>query len=166
MNKETAIKIYNYLDEQFNKALNFVGEVWGKIKDAIVKPFEDAKNKVEEIAKKIRELAENISPFHKESPSLVEMVTRGVGEIKKQYMSLADISLPPIVQSMGMTGIATPAIAGQTVGTTNTITNSPQFTVNVGVYAGSEMEKRALAKQLADAYDDYQRGIGKNISGI
>jgi len=46
---------------------------------------------------------------------------------------------------------------------TTTITNSPHFAVNVGIYAGSEMEKRALAKELAESYNDYQKSIGGNL---
>lgn len=49
-------------------------------------------------------------------------------------------------------------------GTQRTITNSPTFNVNVGIYAGSEMEKRALAKQLHDAYLNFERGQG-NFEG-
>jgi hypothetical protein len=37
------------------------------------------------------------------------------------------------------------------------------LSVNVGIYAGSEMEKRALAKELADALEDYQRATGEGV---
>jgi hypothetical protein len=42
-----------------------------------------------------------------------------------------------------------------------TNTHSPQFTVNIGTYAGSAMEKRVLAKELYDAYQNYQLGKGE-----
>lgn len=152
-----------WLKGKWEELASFFEGMFDRIKNALVKPFEWAKNKIEEYANKIRELADKISPFHKESPSLVELVTRGVSEIRKQYMSLSDISLPPIAQSVSLSGIATPTVAGAGAAVSKTINNSPQFTVNVGIYAGSEMEKRALAKELADAYNEYLRSFGSNI---
>lgn len=43
-------------------------------------------------------------------------------------------------------------------------THSPKFEVNVGIYAGSEMERRNLAKQLFDSYADYQKGAGLSVT--
>jgi len=46
------------------------------------------------------------------------------------------------------------------IGSQRTITNAPVFNVHIGMYAGSDMEKRALAKSLHDSYLQYQKGQG------
>lgn len=160
---EVLGNIYSGVESKFNSVLSFVSDVWQKIKDAIVKPFEEAKAKVEEIATKIREVADNINPFHRESPSLVDMVKKGIGEIKEQYQSLGSIQLSPISQSVSLVGASAISTPAKSFSGGNTITNSPQFSVNVGVYAGSEIEKRELAKELSDAYNAYRKSIGEGI---
>lgn len=47
---------------------------------------------------------------------------------------------------------------------TTTTTNSPHFEVNIGTYAGSPMEKRELARELFESYDDYKKGTGESIN--
>ena len=42
--------------------------------------------------------------------------------------------------------------------------SAPVFNVNVGIYAGTEMEKRSLAKTLFDSYSSYLRMEGKQLS--
>ena len=42
-------------------------------------------------------------------------------------------------------------------------TSTPNFTVNIGTYAGTDMEKRELARQIFEAYDDYAKSRGLNI---
>lgn len=44
------------------------------------------------------------------------------------------------------------------------ITNSPVINVHIGMYAGTEMEKRNIAKEIFDAYDDFQKGTGEGIN--
>lgn len=104
---EVAGGIYNTLKSNFDYVLNRVRETWGNIKDAIVKPFEEAKRKVEEIANKIRELAEKINPYHRESPSLVDNVRKGVEAIKDAYGELGYTLNPPTIAGAGAVGNTT-----------------------------------------------------------
>jgi phage-related protein len=97
---EVVTGIYNSLVEKFNAALTFVRDVWGKIKDAIVKPFEEAKAAVERIAQQIKEAADKINPFHRESPSLVDNVRAGVKAIEDAYAGLGmNLNGPSIAQA-------------------------------------------------------------------
>ncbi len=99
--------------DKFNNIVSFLSNLGSRIVSAIVKPFEDAKRKVEEIGQSIRDAAEKINPFHKESPSLVENVTKGLGIIKDQFLSLKNISLPSVSGLM-------PSIQGELALATNT----------------------------------------------
>lgn len=89
--------ISNKTGEAKESVLNIFGQLWeglkslaGKIYDAIVEPFQKAKAKIEEIAQSIKDAAQKISPFHKNSPSLVELVEKGTGQIADFYSNLSD----------------------------------------------------------------------------
>ena len=62
--------------------------------NAFVKQFTDKLdglfNKAREIGGKIKEALQQMNPFHKSSPSLVEYVQMGTAEIEKTYRNLAD----------------------------------------------------------------------------
>lgn len=98
--------IFTYLSDKFNAALNMVRDVWQKLRDAIVKPFEEAKRKVEEIAQAIKNAADKINPFHRESPSLVDNVRAGVKAIQDAYDGLGVSFNPPSLVGAGI-GVAT-----------------------------------------------------------
>ncbi len=98
--------IFTYLSDKFNAALNMVRDVWQKLRDAIVKPFEEAKRKVEEIAQAIKNAADKINPFHRESPSLVDNVRAGVKAIQDAYDGLGVSFNPPSLVGAGA-GVAT-----------------------------------------------------------
>lgn len=96
----------DFISNIWNGVLGFFQNIAGRIRDAIVKPFEDAKNKIEEIGRKIREAAENINPFHRESPSLVDNVRKGLGIIRNEYDSLgAGFSMPGVAGLGNVGGI-------------------------------------------------------------
>jgi TP901 family phage tail tape measure protein len=71
-------------------------------------------------------------------------------------------SLSPAIASI-------PNLAVQGVGATQPVsktintTNAPSFHVHLGLYAGSAIEKREIAKELNDAYEDYRRSTGDSI---
>lgn len=69
------------------------------IKDALVQPFEDAFRVIDGVSKKIKGALDQINPFHRNSPSLVDNVKRGVGVIEQAYKNMA---LPEF--SMGTLG--------------------------------------------------------------
>lgn len=71
--------------------------------------------------------------------------------------ALAGFELPT---DFARTGVRpSPAVA-----TTNNVTNSPVFNVNIGVYAGTEMEKRNVAKEMVDAFNQYLGLEGKKLA--
>lgn len=82
---DIADGIKKWLSDTWNGIKNFFEGIAGAIFSAIVKPFEDAKRKIEEIGRAIRDAADKINPFHRESPSLVDNVRAGVKAIQEAY---------------------------------------------------------------------------------
>lgn len=90
----------------FNEVINFLRNIRNAIVDAITWPFREALNIVQDLASRIKSALDQINPFHRNSPSLVDNVIAGVKEIKKQYQSLDSINLPQISsQSLPLTDI-------------------------------------------------------------
>lgn len=151
----------------FNEGWNFLKNIGNSIFEAITKPFKDAWETIKDIVGKIVEKMKEISPFTRHSPSLVEQVTSGVKVIKSQYESLNDIKMPSMgeVSTANVTGVVPTVepLGKSNIGSEKITNNSPNFTVNVGVYAGTEMEKRSLAKTLFDSYKSYLTMEGKQL---
>lgn len=98
-----AREVWNILAENIRFIVNAWWSIPGQISralsgvvDAITRPFREAWRYVENIARNIREALDQINPFHRNSPSLVDNVIAGVKEIKKQYAGLTSIQLPSI----------------------------------------------------------------------
>jgi phage-related protein len=143
--KTTVIGIFNALWS----GLKAIGQ---KIFNAITDPFVRALRKIEEIATKIKETAKKISPFHKSSPSLVELVDTGVRKIKRDYASLNNVKIPSAQELSGVNSFdpLTRQIEGtQPQGSTTT------NTFNVEAVINSDMDAEQLAlilgAQLATA---------------
>ena len=112
-----VVEWFNYWKNRIIDNVNLViqgfsslpGRIWDALRnvtDAITRPFMDAWNRIQDLARRIREEMENINPFHRNSPSLVDNVIAGVREIRKQYEGLGSISMPEISsQSMPLTDI-------------------------------------------------------------
>lgn len=62
--------------------------------DAFAKAFDWLKEKFGEA----KEWMDKLNPFHRNSPSLIDNITRGVGVIKEQFSSLNNIQLMPVSQ--------------------------------------------------------------------
>lgn len=92
----TGGTLFSGIRDTWNNIVNFFRNLAGSIVDAITKPFRDAKAKVEEIAAQIKAAAQQISPFHHNSPSLVEQVQKGVGMIEDYYSSLSSMTFPSV----------------------------------------------------------------------
>jgi len=155
-----ATQIYTTVSQKFESAKAKVISIWEALKNAIrsigeaiynaiVEPFIRALRKVEEIASKIKEAARKISPFHKESPSLVELVQSGMGKIKSEYASLNRINIPSAQELAGVpsfgplsSGIGSTPVMGENNTTTNTI--------NVEATINSEMDAQELAMILGN----------------
>jgi tape measure domain-containing protein len=89
--------------EKFNSMVNFfkgfpqaVSNALSGLKNAITQPFTDAWQSVKDIAGKIKDQMDRLSPFHRESPSLVDNITKGVDVIRHQLDKLGDISMPQL----------------------------------------------------------------------
>lgn len=77
-----------------------VRNAFASVYDAITSPFIKAYNKIKDVASNIKNAINEISPFVRHSPSLVDNVIKGVGIIKDQYASLASIKIPPVMFDM------------------------------------------------------------------
>ena len=90
----------DFIKYVFNGIVTFFRNIGNSIVNAISEPFQRAFNTVRDIANKIREAANNINPFARHSPSLVDNVKKGIGIIQNEYASLRDVKLPGIMASL------------------------------------------------------------------
>lgn len=136
--KEKTKMLWDYVVLAFNSIKDFLQGIGDKIYDSIVQPFINAWNKVKEVVDKIKEGLKKISPFHKESPSLVELVETGVGKIKDAYASLGDVSFTK------SSTIASNAGAG--------VSNSKAVVQNINVYPSDGLDVDTIVERLAYKY--------------
>lgn len=135
----TTSGMFTWIQDKWNGIVSFFNGIKDRVVSAIVGPFEEAKRKIEEIAQKIRDAAEKINPFHKESPSLVENVQKGLGIIKDQYSALSGSFGMPTVAHMG----GQPAMAGAGV--------SGGIVINLD---GANISSPQVASQYAELIGD------------
>ncbi|MDO8879984.1 MAG: tape measure protein [Coriobacteriia bacterium] len=93
-------EIPEWFRQMKDKVVSFLKEMLSKIS----KPIHDAKN-----------LLDKLNPFHRESPSLVDNVLRGVGLIGDAYSGLSGMAVEgPRIGSVsaGVPGYAAPLVAG------------------------------------------------------
>lgn len=122
--------------------------------DTAVLWIDKAWNYIKDKAEKIRSaIANAFNIFKKGSPSINDRLN-----ILKDVVTstLSDIEVPAYHSQIG-------ANIGAQTGKLAYATSTPQFTVNIGTYAGSDMEKRELARQIFEAYGDYAKGRGATI---
>ena len=104
--KNTAINtiqsLFQGIQNTWNGIVSFFSNMGGRIVDAIVQPFRDAKRKIDDLANSIKESANKINPFHRNSPSLVDNVKRGVGIIADQFGSLSSLQFPSLASSAAL----------------------------------------------------------------
>lgn len=79
----------------FSKLPNLISSALSSVYNAIISPFKNAfewiKNKVGEVVSSL----ERLNPFHRESPSLVDKITKGVSEIQSQFDRLS-VNITPV----------------------------------------------------------------------
>lgn len=126
-----TITKFNQLIEFFKGIPDAIRSAFSGVKDAITKPFEDAWSKVSEIAAKIKDKMDQISPFHRNSPSLVDKVNMGVDVIKAKFGTLKDIDFPR-VSDMGGSDQGFYTEGFDSKGETNNTYSSPAINVNIG----------------------------------
>jgi hypothetical protein len=73
-------KMLDFLVDKFNGFVTKLREVGGRILDAILSPFREAKQKIEEIVNWIKD---KLDFTQRHSPSVVDIVNRGVREVNK-----------------------------------------------------------------------------------
>lgn len=137
--KATVLNIFNQLWE----GLKSIG---AKILEAIVAPFRAARDKIRDIANEIKELAQKISPFHKESPSLVELVEAGTGKIADSYAGLVDK-----VKNLDFRGDLFGAVmsGGLNLAPSEATNRSVETNINIsGVQLGDPIDLNTFAERL------------------
>lgn len=105
--------ISTYLHDLWNGLVSFFRGMYDTIKNAIVAPFQWAKDEIEKIGNAIKAAADKINPYHKSSPSLVENVQNGVADIVTAYKTLSDMTF------------GSPAFGGITAGDLNMQNSNP-----------------------------------------
>lgn len=123
--------------KRFNEFVDFLTSIPGTVRaafsgvyDAIVTPFQNAYNRIRDIANNIRKAASEISPFTKHSPSLVEQVVKGIGIIKDQYASLNNMSFPKFTE---MSGFSEPMLSTPAPAYADTPSTSVSKSVNINI---------------------------------
>lgn len=132
-----AVTGFNNLIDFFKTIKASIEAAFSSVYDAITKPFKDAWSTIKDIAGKIKGELDKISPFHRNSPSLIDNVMRGVGIIKDQYSSLEKIQLPAIAHVM-------PSLAeSPTLQGSSSLASSPQqiYGKNAGIDKLVNIEK-------------------------
>jgi phage-related protein len=128
--------VYNTLKSWLNKMWETAKEIAGKIRKAISDAFNVDKRNSPSIRDRLTEIVDvaGITLSNIRIPDFSSQLASGFAEVGDSFDNFT-----------GQSGI------------------QPTFVVNIGTYAGSEMEKRELAKQLYDSLQDYNKGIGVNI---
>lgn len=131
-----TVQVWNGLKNIFNGAVQFITGWGGTILHELVKPFEDAWNRISEFVKKIKD-ALDFTKRH--SPSVVDIVERGVGLVNR---AMEDLSFGGVV-----TGQAAFAVSNQ-----GPSTNINSITVDMsGAYIGDEFAANRLGEKVGDA---------------
>lgn len=84
----------------FGGVIDGIRRVFSRVFEYITGPFKRARDALGGIASGIGNALKTISPWHRSSPSLVEQVQSGVGEIMEAYKNLDRIELGPIAHQL------------------------------------------------------------------
>lgn len=141
----------------FAKLPNMIMSALSGLKNAIVAPFRDALqgalNLAKDMADKIRSTISKAFDIKKRnSPSILDRLNTLKDAVSG---TLESIQIPTYSSQIS-----------SNLGGGNKLaysTSTPNFTVNIGTYAGTDMEKRELARQIFEAYGDYAKSRGLNI---
>lgn len=113
------------------------------IVSTISKPFQDAWGAISKIVDKISKGLKKISPFHKQSPSLVDRVTSGMDIIKNEFGALGDISIPSPTFDSSVAGVITGGDFGDSAGRT------VHQDININIESVNDMEDvEAMGREL------------------
>lgn len=140
-------KLPSMVGEKLKDLLNVFDDWFGKM-------WESAKNTADNIRERISN-AFNVK--ERNSPSILDRL---------QELKAASESVMGNIQVPNFAGDISSSLASinpQIGGNLAVSGGSPNLTVNVGMYAGSALEKRQIAKELNEALADYEKGVGLTI---
>jgi len=153
----------------FNGIVTFFQGIATKITNAITKPFKDAKKKMEDIGQGIKDQADKINPFHRESPSLVDWVNKGTKEMTDLYANMfsnlegmgsnSRLALAGSGQALseGISESGGGSLAGSKV---VNITLAPE-----GIVARSKSDLREITKDMLETVNEELRASGEGEIG-
>lgn len=157
-NDGEVTKLSNKLIELFNALPGLIKAALSGLKTIILGPFAGAFDSIlslaREMADKIRSsIAGAFNVKKKNSPSILDRLNILKDSVQG---TLNSIQIPTYSSQIGTNiGGLTDKLAYSSA--------TPSFTVNIGTYAGTDMEKRELARQIFEAYGDYAKGRGLTI---
>ena len=156
------------LIDAFFEIKDKITEALKGVVDAITKPFKEAFDKLGGMVDGAKGALNKLNPFHRESPSLVDWITKGTEKITGLYSGMVDNISG--ISTRGRTGL-TGAVRGATGAVSGTTGQSPIATqgtvVNVemsGMMARSKNDMRDIFTEGIEAVNDNLKA--KNMKPI
>jgi len=164
-----ATKVKDRFVEMYTTVVDYLKTLPAKFLEwgtALAEAFVDGFSKIGEwVRDKVKEGLENAKAMlkgdspPKEGPfKRIDVWGVNVGRAWAEGLIQGIGALPEMLTSPRLASAQVTGASSQPV--SNYTTNSPAITVNIGMYAGSPMEKRQIAKDLSDALADYNIGEG------
>lgn len=169
----------NWVRDMWNGLINFIKGIPGAIGnglsgagEAIMKPFRAALDWIGEKMKWAKEQLDKLNPFHRNSPSLIDWITKGTDVIKDRYgtlySALGDMQAsgvdPAVTGDLATTALSTAAYAtpveGQGGGGGDTYILKMD-----GILAESPAALRRIGGKLVEAVNEEKRAQGKKELG-
>ena len=146
---------FNFVVELFRTLAPLISSAIGNVKDAITKPFREAFSWIQDNVGKTKESLGRLSPWKRESPSLVDYVKSGTSVIEQEYAGMFNAirgqadgyNKNDLASAMPATGVGNGVQPAPTASSAPQVF-SPKITVNLGMYAGMPVEKREIAVEL------------------
>lgn len=149
----------------FGRIVSGIGGALSGAGEAIMSPFRKAFDWIKEKAEWAKNQLNKLNPFHRESPSLVDYITRGTDKITGLYGNLFKQIDTMSLQGRGSLVGATSALAGSAGGETGEgaiATPAMIFAPNMsGIVARSRSEWRDIMKDGIDAVNEELRARGR-----
>lgn len=144
----------------------------GGVGEAIMAPFRAALDWIGEKMKWAKEQLDKLNPFHRNSPSLIDWITKGTGVIKELYgdlySNISDMQVsgvdPAVTGDLATTALTTAAYATPVEG--KAAGGGDTFIIKMdGVLAESPAAMRRLGGQLIERINEEKRAQGKTEIG-
>lgn len=182
--------IGNFIGSIFEGGINFVRGLWEGLLnfikgipqgimdglatagDAIMSPFKKALDWIGEKMAWAKEQLDKLNPFHRNSPSLIDWITKGTDVIKDQYgtlySALGDMQVsgvdPAVTGDLATTALSTAAAGTPIEG--RAAPSGDTFIIKMdGILAESPAAMRRLGGQLIERVNEEKRAQGKKEIG-